>query len=46
MLAKKRLLGEYKIGRTIGEGAFSKVRLAAHRETGEKVCAKVVIFLM
>ena len=37
MLARKKLLGEYKIGRTIGEGAFSKVKLATHKVTGQKV---------
>ncbi len=27
-------LGEYKLGKTIGQGAFSKVKLAVHNETG------------
>lgn len=30
-------LGEYKLGKTIGQGAFSKVKLAIHNETGQKV---------
>ncbi len=30
-------LGEYKLGKTIGQGAFSKVKLAVHNETGQKV---------
>nr|KAJ3417848.1 Serine/threonine-protein kinase par-1 [Polyrhizophydium stewartii] len=42
MLARKRLLGEYNLGKTIGQGAFSKVKIASHRETGEKVAIKVI----
>eukprot|EP00842_Homolaphlyctis_polyrhiza_P000635 jgi/Hompol1/1572/HPOL_005641-RA len=42
MLARKRLLGEYSLGKTIGQGAFSKVKIATHRETGEKVAIKVI----
>lgn len=30
-------LANYKIGDTIGEGAFSKVKLGQHIPTGEKV---------
>ncbi|KAI8926582.1 kinase-like domain-containing protein [Entophlyctis helioformis] len=37
-----RLLGEYNLGKTIGQGAFSKVKIASHRETGEKVAIKVI----
>jgi 5'-AMP-activated protein kinase catalytic alpha subunit len=36
MSARKNMLGEYKVGKTLGEGAFSKVKLAVHRSTGEK----------
>jgi hypothetical protein len=39
VLAKRKLLGEYRIGRTIGEGAFSKVKVATHKLTNEKVRA-------
>ncbi|KAI3654153.1 hypothetical protein MP228_000872 [Amoeboaphelidium protococcarum] len=42
MLAKKKLLGEYKIGRTVGEGAFSKVKIATHKQTNQKVAIKII----
>ena len=32
------VIGEYKIGKLIGEGAFSKVKLGVHTQTGQKVC--------
>lgn len=32
-----KTIGDYKIGKTIGQGAFSKVKLAIHAETGAKV---------
>ena len=34
----RSVVGEYRIGKTLGEGAFSKVKLAVHNGTGEKVC--------
>jgi hypothetical protein len=34
---KNQVLGDFKIGKTIGEGAFSKVKIATHVETLEKV---------
>ena len=41
MLAKKRLLSDYKVERTIGEGAFSKVKLGIARYgKGQKVSRK------
>lgn len=30
------------MGKTIGQGAFSKVKLGYHRETGQKVAIKVI----
>ena len=33
----RTVLGEYKVGKTLGEGSFSKVKLATHTATGEKV---------
>lgn len=36
-------LGEYKIGKTIGMGAFSKVKLAIHNETGQKVVSHSIL---
>ncbi|MCD9558439.1 CBL-interacting serine/threonine-protein kinase 24 [Datura stramonium] len=38
----KRKLGKYDLGRTIGEGAFSKVKFAQNTETGENVAIKVL----
>ncbi|KAJ3273073.1 MAP/microtubule affinity-regulating kinase 3 [Terramyces sp. JEL0728] len=35
-------LSEYKIGKTIGEGAFSKVKIAKHAPSGEKVAIKII----
>eukprot|EP00291_Cryptomonas_curvata_P001211 CAMPEP_0172194440 /NCGR_PEP_ID=MMETSP1050-20130122/25581_1 /TAXON_ID=233186 /ORGANISM="Cryptomonas curvata, Strain CCAP979/52" /LENGTH=73 /DNA_ID=CAMNT_0012870247 /DNA_START=66 /DNA_END=283 /DNA_ORIENTATION=+ len=40
--ADKRLLGQYELGKVIGAGAFSKVRLAVHTVTNEKVAVKIV----
>ncbi|KAJ3347403.1 Map microtubule affinity-regulating kinase [Entophlyctis luteolus] len=37
MIARKKVLGNYNVGRTVGEGAFSKVKLGVHKETGQKV---------
>ncbi|KAJ3125508.1 Serine/threonine-protein kinase par-1 [Nowakowskiella sp. JEL0407] len=42
MLAKKKILGDYHIGKTIGQGAFSKVKIGYHIETGQKVAIKVI----
>ena len=30
-------MGQYMLGKTIGEGTFGKVKLAIHIPTGEKV---------
>lgn len=35
---KRQIVGQYMIGKTIGEGTFGKVKLAIHIPTGEKVC--------
>jgi 5'-AMP-activated protein kinase catalytic alpha subunit len=32
------VLGQYKLGKTLGIGAFGKVKLAHHMPTGQKVC--------
>jgi serine/threonine protein kinase len=39
---RSKLLKEYQMGKTIGQGAFSKVKLGYHRETGQKVAIKVI----
>eukprot|EP00730_Choanoeca_flexa_P008910 TRINITY_DN12556_c0_g4_i1.p1 TRINITY_DN12556_c0_g4~~TRINITY_DN12556_c0_g4_i1.p1 ORF type:complete len:725 (+),score=93.73 TRINITY_DN12556_c0_g4_i1:133-2307(+) len=35
-------LSHYTLGKTIGEGAFAKVRLAVHRATGMEVAIKIL----
>lgn len=35
-------IGKYRLGRTIGEGTFSKVKLAFNGNNGEKVAIKVI----
>lgn len=37
-----KILGEYLVGKTIGEGAFSKVKLATHIATNQKMAIKVI----
>jgi hypothetical protein len=34
---KRKIVGQYMLGKTIGEGTFGKVKLAIHLPTGEKV---------
>jgi serine/threonine protein kinase KIN1/2 len=34
---KRKIVGQYMLGKTIGEGTFGKVKLAIHIPTGEKV---------
>ncbi|PRP79114.1 serine/threonine-protein kinase MARK2 [Planoprotostelium fungivorum] len=37
-----KMIGDYQIGETIGEGSFSKVKLGVHKNTGEKVALKTI----
>ena len=39
------ILGIYKLGKTIGEGTFGKVKLATHKITGEKVTYNILIII-
>jgi hypothetical protein len=39
---KRQIVGQYMLGKTIGEGTFGKVRLAAHMPTGEKVSCLLI----
>ncbi|CAA7055428.1 unnamed protein product [Microthlaspi erraticum] len=39
---KESVLPNYKIGKSIGHGAFSKVKLAKHLATGHKVAIKII----
>ncbi|KNE64032.1 CAMK/CAMKL protein kinase [Allomyces macrogynus ATCC 38327] len=41
-LSQETKIGDFKIGKTIGQGAFSKVKIGYHRETGQKVAIKIV----
>jgi serine/threonine protein kinase len=34
---KRQIVGQYMLGKTIGEGTFGKVKLAVHMPSGEKV---------
>jgi len=36
------MIGNYVIGKSIGEGTFGKVRLGTHRQTGENVAIKIL----
>ncbi|ONM60989.1 CBL-interacting serine/threonine-protein kinase 3 [Zea mays] len=40
--AKRRRLGKYELGRTIGEGTFAKVRVAKNMDTGDHVAIKIL----
>eukprot|EP01032_Pedospumella_encystans_P016271 gene16271-18569_t len=40
--SKRQIVGQYMIGKTIGEGTFGKVKLAVHIPTGEKVAIKIL----
>ncbi|KAJ3341274.1 MAP microtubule affinity-regulating kinase 1 [Gonapodya sp. JEL0774] len=42
LLQRKKILGDYQIGKTIGQGAFSKVKIGYHKETGAKVAIKII----
>ena len=37
------MIGDYKIGKVIGEGAFSKVKLGVHNQTGKKVTTRSLV---
>lgn len=39
---KKQLLGDYHVGKTIGQGAFSKVKLGFHKSSNVKVAIKII----
>lgn len=38
----KILIGQYTVGKTIGEGTFGKVKLAVHSSSGQKVAVKIL----
>lgn len=39
---KHKILGNYALGRTVGEGSFAKVKLATHRLTNQEVAIKII----
>ena len=41
--SKEKRIGNYILGRTIGEGTFGKVKLGTHTLTGEKVAIKILV---
>ncbi|WVZ77653.1 hypothetical protein U9M48_025497 [Paspalum notatum var. saurae] len=41
-MESESVVGKYKLGRTVGEGAFAKVRLGVDGETGGTVAVKVI----
>jgi len=42
MLSKRKSIGDYTIGKTIGQGAFSKVKIAFNKVTKEEVAIKII----
>ena len=38
----ERKIGQYILGKSIGEGTFGKVKLGKHITTGEKVAVKIL----
>jgi len=37
-----RTIGQYQLGRTIGEGKFGKVKVAVHLVTGDRMAVKII----
>ncbi|OUM67217.1 hypothetical protein PIROE2DRAFT_5372 [Piromyces sp. E2] len=42
MLSKRKSIGDYTIGKTIGQGAFSKVKIGYNKITKEEVAIKII----
>lgn len=41
-LAQQPIVGDYLVGRTLGEGSFAKVKIGTHLLTGTKVALKII----
>lgn len=41
-MGSEKRIGKYSLGKTIGEGTFSKVKLGVSGKNGEKVAIKVI----
>ena len=37
MLKPRKIIGDYRLAKTIGQGSMGKVKIAIHQKTGEKV---------
>ncbi|CAN0351373.1 unnamed protein product, partial [Scytosiphon promiscuus] len=38
---REKQIGQFVLGKTLGEGTFGEVKLAMHKPTSERVAAKV-----
>jgi len=41
LLKPRKVIGDYRLAKTIGQGSMGKVKIAIHQKTGEKV---IIIF--
>lgn len=41
-IGRVKVIGNYRIGETIGQGTFGKVKLGIHLVTSEKVAVKIL----
>jgi len=37
LLKPRKVIGDYRLAKTIGQGSMGKVKIAIHQKTGEKV---------
>ncbi len=42
MIQGEDYIGEYNLGKLLGEGVFGKVNLGTHVHTGQKVAIKII----
>jgi len=41
-LKPRKIIGEYRLAKTIGQGSMGKVKIAIHQKTGEKVRIRII----